>query len=42
MPGGRERTEPEWHKLMSKAGFEITRIVPMKGAESVIEARVGR
>ena len=40
MPGGRERTEPEWHELMSKAGFEITRIVPMEAAESVIEARV--
>jgi len=42
MPGGRERTEPEWHELMNKAGFEITRIVPMKAAESVIEARVKR
>ena len=42
MPGGRERTEPEWHELMNKAGFEITRIVPMKAPESVIEARVRR
>jgi O-methyltransferase len=42
MPGGRERTEPEWHELMSTGGFEITRIVPMKAAESVIEARVRR
>jgi hypothetical protein len=42
MPGGRERTEPEWHELMNKAGFEITRIVPMKAAESVIEAKVKR
>jgi hypothetical protein len=40
MPGGRERTEPEWHALMNKAGFEITRIVPMKAAESVIEAKL--
>ena len=40
MPGGRERTESEWHALMSKAGFEITRMIPMKAAESVIEARV--
>lgn len=40
MPGGRERTEPEWHELMRKAGFEITRIVPMKASESVIEAKV--
>jgi hypothetical protein len=39
MPGGRERTEPEWHELLGNAGFEITRIVPLKAAESVIEAR---
>ena len=42
MPGGRERTEPEWRELMNKAGFEITRIVPTKVAESVIEAKVKR
>lgn len=40
MPGGRERTEPEWRALFAKAGFEITKILPMKAAESVIEARV--
>ncbi len=40
MPGGRERNESEWRELMRKAGFEITRIVPMKAAESVIEARI--
>ena len=40
MPGGRERTEREWHELMAKAGFEITRILPMKVTDSVIEARV--
>jgi hypothetical protein len=39
MPGGRERTEPEWHELLGNAGFEITRIVPLKASESVIEAR---
>jgi hypothetical protein len=39
MPGGRERTEPEWHELLGNAGFEIARIVPLKAAESVIEAR---
>jgi hypothetical protein len=42
MPGGRERTEGEWHKLFARAGFEITRILPMKAAESLIEARVRR
>ena len=40
MPGGRERTRGEWDALFAKAGFEITRIVPMRAAESVIEARV--
>ena len=40
MPGGRERTEGEWHKLFARAGFEITRILPMKAPESLIEARV--
>ena len=40
MPGGRERTEGEWQELLGKAGFEITRIVPLRAAESVIEARL--
>ena len=40
MPGGRERTRPEWDALFAKAGFEIARIFPMKAAESLIEARV--
>jgi hypothetical protein len=39
VPGGRERTEREFHELISKAGFAITRIVPARAAESVIEAR---
>lgn len=39
MPGGRERTEREWNELLGNAGFEITRIVPMRAAESIIEAR---
>ena len=38
MPGGRERTESEFRDLFAKGGFEITKIVPTKGAESVIEA----
>ncbi len=40
MPGGRERTEPEFRKLFAKAGFEITRIVPTRRPDSVIEARL--
>ena len=42
MPGGRERTRGEWDALFAKAGFEIVRIVPMRAAESVIEARLSR
>lgn len=37
-PGGRERTESEWHNLLARAGFTITRIVPTKAPDSVIEA----
>lgn len=40
MPGGYERTEPEFRELFAKAGLRLTRIVPMKAAESVIEARL--
>jgi len=41
-PGGRERSEPEWRALFEKAGLAITRIVPTKAPESVIEAVVSR
>jgi hypothetical protein len=27
--GGRERTEQEWHELLTTGGFKLTRIVPM-------------
>jgi hypothetical protein len=40
MPGGRERTRPEWEALFTKAGFEIARIVPLKAAESLIEVHI--
>jgi hypothetical protein len=39
-PGGRERTEREWHALLEKSGFVITRIVQTKAAASVIEAKL--
>lgn len=42
MPVGPERTVREWRVWFAKAGFEIMRIVPMKAAESVIEARLRR
>ena len=35
MPGGRERTEEEWRELLARAGFDLTRIVSMKAAESL-------
>ncbi len=37
-PGSRERTEAELCILLSKAGFELTRIVPTASPLSVIEA----
>jgi alkyl hydroperoxide reductase subunit AhpC/SAM-dependent methyltransferase len=37
-PGGEERTEQEYGKLLAKAGFRLTRIVPTESAVSVIEA----
>jgi len=40
MPGGRERTRAEWDSLMSRAGFEITKAVPIAMGKSVIEARL--
>ncbi len=40
MPGGYERTEPEFRELFAAAGFEITKIVPTRAAESMIEAQL--
>jgi hypothetical protein len=37
-PGGRERTEHEYGKLLEKAGFRLTRVVPTESAASIIEA----
>lgn len=36
--GGRERTEVEYASLLEAAGFRLTRIVPTRVAQSVIEA----
>ena len=38
LPGGRERTEDEYRKLLASAGFEVSRVVPTKSPLSVIEA----
>lgn len=40
MPGGRERTADEYEALFTRAGFELTRIVPTTSPLSVIEARL--
>ncbi|UGX91726.1 acetylserotonin O-methyltransferase [Bradyrhizobium barranii subsp. barranii] len=36
--GGQERTEAEYHSLLSKAGFLLTQIVPTSSAASIVEA----
>lgn len=40
MPGGKERTADEFEALFTRAGFELTRIVPTQSPLSVIEARL--
>jgi SAM-dependent methyltransferase len=37
IPGGKERTEPEYRKLFETAGFRLTQIVPTNCEVSVIE-----
>jgi hypothetical protein len=37
IPGGKERTEPEYRELFQGAGFRLTRIVPTQTEISVIE-----
>ncbi len=36
-PGGRERTEAEFKTLVASAGFKLSRVVPLKCPESVVE-----
>jgi len=38
LPGGRERTEEEFHALFERAGFRLTRVVATKSPVCVIEA----
>jgi hypothetical protein len=38
VPGGQERTEPEYRALFDKAGFRLKRVVPTESAASVVEA----
>lgn len=37
--GARERTEPEFARLLGQAGLKLTRVVPTAGPVSVVEAR---
>jgi hypothetical protein len=37
-PGGQERTVPEYHALLGKAGFRINKVVATASAVSVVEA----
>lgn len=39
LPGGQERTEVEYRKLLQSTGFKLERIVPTKTNVSVIEGR---
>jgi hypothetical protein len=38
VPGGRERTEPEYGQLLAKAGFKLERVVPTASPVSIVEA----
>ncbi len=38
VPGGRERTEPEYCELLEKAGFRFTQVVPTASAVGIVEA----
>lgn len=38
IPGGQERTEPEYRELFDKAGFLLEQVVPTKSAVSILEA----
>ncbi len=38
IPGGEERTEQEYGKLLQKAGFRLTQVVSTDSPVSVVEA----
>jgi hypothetical protein len=38
LPGGKERTQDEFARLLDRAGFVLTRVVPTKSAACVLEA----
>jgi hypothetical protein len=42
MVGGRERTEPEWRRLLAEGGFALDRVITARGIYCVLEARLTR
>jgi hypothetical protein len=36
-PSGRERTEPEFRKLLEASGWKLSRIIPTAAGDSIIE-----
>jgi hypothetical protein len=40
MPGGRERTEPEYRALLSASGFRLSRILPLSVISSQVDASI--
>jgi hypothetical protein len=40
MPGGRERTEPEYRALLSAGGFRLSRILPLSTISSQVDASI--
>ncbi len=38
MPGGRERTEPQWRELLSAHGFRLERVIPVPNQQCLLEA----
>ena len=37
-PGGRERTAPEFERLLQSAGLKMTRIIPTESPVAIVEA----
>lgn len=38
MAGGRERSEDEYRELLNAAGFDLCRVIPTEGPQSIVEA----
>jgi predicted transcriptional regulator len=42
LTGGRERTPDQLSRLFSDSGFRLSRVIPTRGAYSIVEANTGR